>query len=98
MTAELQVQHAELGADGTFYLERDGERLAEQIYRKTGDGKVVIIVHTEVAELLQGQGVARKLTLAAVAWARAAGLKIIPVCPFAKAIFDRDPTIHDVLN
>lgn len=98
MSAEIQVQHAELGADGAFYVERDGERLAEQIYRKSGDGKTAIIVHTEVAELLQGQGVARKLTLATVAWARASGVKLIPVCPFAKAIFKRDPTIRDVLK
>ena len=98
MSGDIEVQHAELGVDGAFYVERDGERLAEQIYRKTEDGKVAIIVHTEVAELLRGKGVARTLTLASVAWARAAGVKIIPVCPFAKAIFDRDPTIQDVLK
>ena len=98
MSADVQVQHAELGLDGTFYIERDGERLAEQIYRKTKDGKTVIIVHTEVAESLRGEGIARKLTLATVAWARASGLKIVPVCPFAKAIFDRDPEIQDVLG
>ena len=98
MTAAMEIQHAELGADGTFYVERDGERLAEQVYRKSADGKTAIIVHTEVADLLRGQGMARKLTLATVAWARKSGVKIVPVCPFAKAIFDRDPTIRDVLN
>ena len=97
MTAAIEVQHAELGPHGTFYVDIDGERMAEQIYRKSTDGKVAIIAHTEVAETLQGQGVARKLTLAAVAWARASGLKIVPVCPFAKAVFDRDPAIRDVL-
>jgi len=24
-------------------------------------------------------------------------LKLVPLCPFAKAVFDRDPTICDVL-
>jgi predicted GNAT family acetyltransferase len=98
MSAEVQVQHAELGADGTFYVERDGQRLAEQVYRKTGDGKTAIIVHTEVDDVLRGEGIARRLTMAAVAWARASGVKLIPVCPVAKAIFDRDPTIRDVLK
>jgi predicted GNAT family acetyltransferase len=97
MSADVQVQHAHLGADGAFYIERDGERLAEQIYRKTIDGKAAIIVHTEVAELLRGEGVARKLTLATVAWARVSGIKLIPVCPFAKAVFARDPALRDVL-
>jgi uncharacterized protein len=96
--SDVQVQHAELGADGTFYVERDGERLAEQIYRKSEDGKTATIVHTEVAELLRGQGIARKLTLATVAWARATGVKIIPVCPFARAVLERDPKLQDVLK
>jgi uncharacterized protein len=98
MSADVQVQRAELGLDGAFYVERDGERLAEQVYRKSADGKSAIIVHTEVAELLRGEGIARKLTLAAVAWARASGVKLVPVCPFARAVFEHDPTLHDVLE
>ena len=43
------------------------------------------------------RGIARKLTLAAVDWARKSVVKLVPVCPFAKAVFDRDPTIRDVL-
>jgi hypothetical protein len=59
---------------------------------------VVSIDHTEVDESLRGQGIARKLTLAAVDWARKSGVKLLPVCPFAKAVFDRDPSLHDVLE
>jgi predicted GNAT family acetyltransferase len=58
---------------------------------------VASIDHTEVDESLRGQGIARKLTLAAVDWARKSGVKLVPICPFAKAVFDRDPSIHDVL-
>jgi predicted GNAT family acetyltransferase len=57
----------------------------------------VILDHTEVSESLRGQGIARQLTLAAVAWARKSGVKLVPLCPFAKAVFDSDPTLHDVL-
>jgi len=98
MSAQVEVKHFELGHRGTFYIERDGEREAEQLYSKTPDGKTVIIAHTEVSESLRGQGIARTLTLATVAWARVSGVKIIPVCPFAKAIFDREPEIRDVLQ
>ena len=82
---------------GAFYVEREGERVAEQTFSAAPDGKLVIIDHTEIAESLRGQGIARKLTLAAVDWARKSGVKLVPVCPFAKAVFDRDPTIRDVL-
>jgi len=50
-----------------------------------------------VGEALRGQGAARKLVLAAVEWARKEKVKLLPLCPFAKAIFDRDPSLHDVL-
>ena len=53
--------------------------------------------HTEVGESLRGQGIARKLVEAAVMWARQEKIKLVPVCPFARAVFDKEPTFHDVL-
>ena len=97
MSADLEVKHGETGHRGSFYIERDGDRVAEQTYSKLPDGKTMIIDHTEVADSLRGQGIVRKLTLVAVEWARASGVKIIPLCPFAKAVFDRDPDLRDVL-
>jgi predicted GNAT family acetyltransferase len=32
-----------------------------------------------------------------VEWARAEQLLVIPVCPFAKSMFERDASIRDVL-
>ena len=98
MSAQVEVKHFELGHRGAFYIERDGERVAEQTYSRTPDGKTAIIAHTEVSESLRGEGIARTLTLSTVAWARASGVKIVPVCPFAKAVFDRDPDLRDVLQ
>ena len=43
---------------------------------------------------LKAQGYADQ----AVEFARQKQLKIIPLCPFAKSIFDKDPSIHDVLR
>jgi uncharacterized protein len=93
---EFVVQHEEKGTRGAFFIEQDGRRLAEQTTSAGPDGKMVIIDHTEVDESLRGQGVARKLTLAAADWARKAGVKLLPLCPFAKAVFDRDPSLADV--
>jgi len=32
-----------------------------------------------------------------VEWARASGKKILPLCPFAKSVFDKKPEYRDVL-
>ena len=41
--------------------------------------------------------VGRELLGALVQWARATGTKVVPLCPFAKAQFDKDASIRDVL-
>lgn len=97
MTAELNIQRSEEGHRGAFFLEREGKRIAEMTFTRVNPA-LVIIDHTEVDESLKGQGVGRKLLDAAVAWAREHQTKFIPVCPYAKSQFDKDPSIRDVLS
>lgn len=93
---EQTIQHQENGAKGAFYVETDGRRLAEMSYSRTHPTRV-IVDHTEVDASLGGQGVGRKLLDALVQWARATGAQVVPLCSFAKAQFDKDPSIGDVL-
>ena len=90
------IQHQEADNKGAFYLLQDGKRLAEMSYSRT-NATMVIIDHTDVDASLSGQGVGSKLLAALIEWARASGTKIIPLCPFAKSRFDKDPSIRDVL-
>ena len=76
-------------------MDRDGKRLAEMTY--TVAGSRVIIDHTTVDDALRGTGAGRKLVEAAVQWARAAKVKLLPLCPFAKSVFDKTPAYADVL-
>ncbi|WP_242342511.1 GNAT family N-acetyltransferase [Anaeromyxobacter terrae] len=92
----LDVRHEEQGGRGAFYVEQGGRRVAELTYAGEGGGRAVI-EHTEVSDVLRGQGVARKLVDAAVTWARASGTRIVPICPYARAVFDRDASLRDVL-
>lgn len=94
---KIEIEHAEEDGRGAFFIERQGVRLAEMTYSRA-DEKLVIVDHTEVNEQLQGLGVARKLLNTLVAWARETGTKIIATCPYAKAQFDKDPSIRDVLS
>jgi predicted GNAT family acetyltransferase len=81
--------------DGAFIVEgADGKRLAETTY--TRDGDVMTMPHTWVDDSLRGQGIAKQLVDAAVAYAREHHYTIVPVCPFVKAAFDKDPSIADV--
>lgn len=90
------IQHQEQDAKGAFYVETGGQRLAEMTYSRT-NATMVIVDHTEVDPSLSGQGVGRELLSALVQWARTTGTKVVPLCPFAKAQFDRDAAIRDVL-
>jgi uncharacterized protein len=86
----------EHGRKGAFFIDEDGEWVAEMTYLKTGNN-TLIIDHTEVDPKLQGRNAGRELVAAAVAYARENGLKIKPVCPYAKKVIDSTPEYQDVL-
>jgi len=79
------------------YVYSDGEGPdAEMTYSKAGES-LIIIDHTEVPDRFRGQGVGLALVTRAVDDARAAGTRILPLCPFAKAQFGKNPQWVDVL-
>jgi len=81
---------------GLFYIEKGGQVVARMTYVWAGTDKI-IIDHTEVDPVLKGQGAGKLMVSKAVDFARAKGLKILPICPFAKATFDKEAAFEDVL-
>lgn len=81
---------------GSFYIEIENELLAEMTYVWAGTDKI-IIDHTEVNEKLKGKGAGKQLVTKAVEFARAKNIKILPLCPFAKSVFDKVEEFRDVL-
>ena len=75
----MEIRHEQSEKRGGFY---QGD-VAEMTYTRDGDDRVTI-VHTFVDDSLRGQGVARQLLDAAVAWARETGTKLGATCPYAK--------------
>jgi predicted GNAT family acetyltransferase len=51
-----------------------------------------------VPDALRGRGVGQALVERAVLDARREGFRIIPLCPFAKSQFDRNPAWRDVIH
>ncbi len=92
----MQVQLEQNGHKGAFYIEAGGERLAAMEFTMAGETKM-IIDHTEVDDRLRGQGAGRQLLNRLVEHVRENGIKVIPLCPFAKSVFDKDESIRDVL-
>ena len=79
-----------------FYVQQDGNILAEMVYNMASPDKM-IIEHTEVSDELKGQSVGYQLVHTGVEYARTHGIKIIPLCPFANAVFKKKPEYADVL-
>ena len=92
----MEIQQINDTRRGYFEAVEDGKDAGKMTYTWAGDSKF-IIDHTEVSEEFNGKGVGKKLLMAAVEYARTNNLKIIPLCPFAKSVFDRTADIHDVL-
>lgn len=80
---------------GAFVVEEEGEKLAEMVVAIRD--KRLIVYHTEVSDKLRGKGVAGKLLEAMVAHARDHNLKIVPLCPYVHAQFERDAPRYDDL-
>ncbi len=93
----MQIQHKHQGQDGAFYIQKNDDVLAEMTYHMNGKNTMVID-HTEVDESLRGRNIGFELVKEGVEYARREGLKIIPVCKFAKSVFDRKEELRDVLE
>lgn len=92
--AEVQLHLTD--KNGYFYIEGDGLMQGQMTFVFAGSGRM-IIDHTEVQPGNEGKGYGKLMVSAAVEYARANGIKIIPLCPFAKSVFDRVPEFRDVL-
>lgn len=93
----MEIKHEISGHKGKFYSENEfGHVLAEMTYVKAGHSKI-IIDHTEVSEESRGTGIGKVLVEKAAEYARENNLKIIPLCPFAKAVMHKDTSFSDIL-
>lgn len=78
-----------------YELNVDGHLAAT--YYRLADG-VVTFVHTEVPDALAGRGVGATLVKGALDQVRAAGLKVVPQCPFVRAYIEKHPDYADLLK
>ena len=94
MNEEVQLELN--GSKGYFYILIEGKQEAKMTFVFAGNDKI-IIDHTEVNEGNNGKGFGKKMVAKAVEFARGKSITIIPLCPFAKKVFDKTPEFSDVL-
>jgi len=81
-------------AAGRFEADVDGG-IAHADYR-LHDG-VMRLVPTEVPPAAQGQGIAAHVVRAALDYARANGLRVLPLCSYVRSFMRRHPDTQDLL-
>ena len=92
----MQIQRDEHGRRGAFFIEQDGEWIAEMSYTKARPD-VIVIDHTEIDKTLRGQGIGQKLVREAVDFALANNLKIRARCPYVRNVLDETAEYNDII-
>lgn len=91
----MRIEQEDDGKKGRFVLYENDKKAGEMTYSRMSDSQF-IIDHTEVGEEFGGKGYGKALVMKAVEYARANNQKILPLCPYAKHVFDRNKDLEDV--
>lgn len=81
--------------ESRYELAVDGDITGFIAYRMAGD--VIDLVHTEVDDDHEGQGLGSELVAGALDDVRARGAKIRPSCSFVAAYIDEHPDARDLV-
>ncbi|MDR2921426.1 MAG: N-acetyltransferase [Tannerella sp.] len=91
----MELVHEKGLSKGAFKIKEDGQTVAAMTYVWSSDDNF-IIDHTEVRGGYQNKGLGIKMVEAAVKYARENNLTILPLCSFARSMFNQHPNFGDV--
>lgn len=92
----IEIKQIASGTKGYFGAFDDNKEAGRMSYTFAGETKM-ILDHTEVNEAYRGKNIGKRILMEVVEYARQNKIKIIPLCPFAKSIFEKVESIRDVL-
>jgi len=78
-----------------FFMNDENGKMVAEITYSVSD-KIIIIDHTFVDPSLRGQGIASKLVDSVVELAKKENKKIIPLCPYAKKLFENSEAYQKI--
>jgi predicted GNAT family acetyltransferase len=83
-------------AEKRHYEIRNGSEVLGFIFYRL-DGERITLMHTEVDEDLEGEGIGSQLVVGALDDIRRRGLTVVPLCPFVSAYLLRHPEYSDLV-
>lgn len=92
----IEIKQIDDGTKGYFVALDSETEAGRMTYTYAGNSKI-IIDHTEVNDVYRGQNIGKRILIEVIEFARENKIKIIPLCPFAKSVFDKVEEIRDVL-
>jgi predicted GNAT family acetyltransferase len=78
-----------------FEVQVDGELGGFLVYRQRPT--LIALIHTEVDDRFEGQGLGSRLAAAALDSARERGLDVLPFCPFVNGYIEKHPEYVDLV-
>ncbi len=94
----MKITKEESDTKGRLLAKYEGEEIGEMTYSLANDGQLLIIDHTGVNDEFKEQGVGKALFLELVEEVRKEGKKVMPLCPFARSMFEKHRDMWDVLR
>jgi len=96
---EPTIRREDSDTKGRYVATIDGGGGEGELSVSKGSDAVIIVDHTAVPDTMRGMGVAGALAKQVIADARAAGQKIVPLCPFFRGYAVRKKEeVSDVVN
>jgi predicted GNAT family acetyltransferase len=95
MIEDITIEREGDEAQGRYVARLEGGAEAEMTFFRREDGALVAD-HTYVPPPFRGRGIAEQLVKRAIADARTAGDKILPLCSFVAAQFRHHPDWEDL--
>ena len=92
---ELKVEVVHNEAERRFEARVDGHLAVLEYTSRPG---VILFTHTGVPEAIEGQGVGSQLAEAGLAYARAQGLRVVPLCAFVAEYIDGHPEYQSLVE
>lgn len=91
----MEIIHKDNGRNGVFKAMENGMEVGEMTYNWINK-ETIAINHTGVGMQNEGRGIGKQMVKKAAEFAREKNLKIVPVCPFVEALFQRDTNFQDI--
>ena len=91
----MKIQRDEHGNRGAFYIEEDGEWVAEMSYVKSGKD-IMTIDHTELDPKFRGENTGEDLVAEGVKYARENDLRLKSTCKYAHEVLSENSDYEDV--